>query len=46
MACRPTGCRASTRPSAARSDFKFRNTTGNWLLIRANGDTKNLTVKL
>jgi vancomycin resistance protein YoaR len=28
------------------SDFKFRNTTGNWLLIRARGDKKTLTVQL
>ncbi len=28
------------------SDFQFKNTTGNWLLIRAKGDTKTLTVQL
>lgn len=28
------------------SDFKFRNTTGNWLLIRAKGDTKVVTVQI
>jgi vancomycin resistance protein YoaR len=28
------------------SDFQFRNTTGNWILIKAKGDTKTLTVQL
>ena len=28
------------------SDFQFRNTTGNWILVRAKGDTKTLTVQL
>jgi vancomycin resistance protein YoaR len=28
------------------TDFRFRNTTGNWLLIRAKGDTKTLKVEL
>ena len=27
-------------------DFKFRNTTGNWLLIRAHGDHQNVKVEL
>lgn len=28
------------------SDFKFKNTTGNWLMIRAHGDHTNLYVEL
>ncbi len=28
------------------TDFKFKNTTGNWLLIRAHGDGSNLRVEL
>jgi vancomycin resistance protein YoaR len=28
------------------SDFRFKNTTGNWLMIRAVGDHKNLHVEL
>ena len=27
-------------------DFRFKNTTGNWLLIRATADSKNVTFKL
>ena len=39
-----TGLDATISPPD--SDFKFRNTTGNWLLIRANGDHSNISVKL
>lgn len=28
------------------SDMRFKNTTGNWLMIRAKGDTQNLRVEL
>jgi vancomycin resistance protein YoaR len=28
------------------SDLKFRNNTGNWVLIRSKGDTQNLTIQL
>jgi vancomycin resistance protein YoaR len=43
----PSGLRGLDATIAPpEKDFRFKNTTGNWLLIRATGDGKTLTFKL